>query len=934
MSKRTTFAVLAGLLAATLLPAGCRDAVSPERHGPGAPQFDAAAPGVVFDQGGGALGETGTALGSGFSPTNPHHGDAIVATFVWRGSTNIITSVTDRLADGTPVGNTYTLVEYVQGAGISMATYVATDVGNFPDPSSDWSDVLEVRARLSASVTDGGVLLSAYTGVNAVSAQAVGAHRSAIGSGSSPTTAGPGAIPVNAGALAYAVTLSNDGVAGLARPQGFTTVTMMADAAMGIEADYAAAAGAGSVDPRWTWFFDSPGSPRTWLGTVLALNPAAAPQPAVATRLAFTVQPSSTPPGTTIAPAVKVAALDDAGNTVSSFTGSITVRTNPGPGTLSGTTTVAAVAGVASFSDLSIDQAAYAHVLYATAPDLTGATSTAFDVAAPAGPAPAAAGDPITLDQVGGTTGESGMQIIKGFNPTNPHHGDAIIATFFWVGSTNIIESVTDHIAEPGFPLVGNTYTLVEYVQAGGVSMATYVATNVQNYPDPNPPNQQVLAVRANLSQPITSGGVLLSSFTGVDPDFTRAFTGAKSSASGSGSSPTIAHPGAIALNANAMAYGVSMTNVPVTVGPPPDFTHIAAQSDGVTMATDGVYTVRTSAGPVDPQWTWFFDQLHPGTWLATVLALNPEPLPPGTLRVTTSTTGSSLDPDGYTVTVNGQSQTIATNNSTGITFTLAAGSYSVALSGVAANCTVTSANPQQVSVPSGGTVTAAFTVSCSTPPGTLRVTTSTTGSSLDPDGYTVTVNGQSQAIATNNSTGITFTLAAGSYSVALSGVAANCTVTSANPQQVSVPSGGTVTAAFTVSCTTPQARAQVSGGGRIDPSSGKTTFGFNVDGRSGSSFQGETEVVYHGGTSRMTRIHSSFIDGMTTSSDSRGGLCVTWTGSARVDNGAQRRFTATACDNGQPNGSAGPDRFGITVDGTISIGLTDLKGGNTQARQ
>jgi hypothetical protein len=158
--------------------------------------------------------------------------------------------------------------------------------------------------------------------------------------------------------------------------------------------------------------------------------------------------------------------------------------------------------------------------------------------------------------------------------------------------------------------------------------------------------------------------------------------------------------------------------------------------------------------------------------------------------------------------------------------------------------------------------------------------------------------------------------------------------VTSANPQQVSVPSGGTVTAAFTVSCTTPQARAQVSGGGRIDPSSGKTTFGFNVDGRSGSSFQGETEVVYHGGTSRMTRIHSSFIDGMTTSSDSRGGLCVTWTGSARVDNGAQRRFTATACDNGQPNGSAGPDRFGITVDGTISIGLTDLKGGNTQARQ
>ncbi|HEY3221678.1 MAG TPA: hypothetical protein VGJ80_13175, partial [Gemmatimonadales bacterium] len=670
MPNRTTFASRTRLLAAVLLAGACSDSVSPGRHGPGAPQFDVAAPGVGFDQGNGSLGETGTTLGAGFSPTNPHPGDAIVATFFWRGSTNIITSVTDRLADGTPVGNTYTLVEYVQAGGISMATYVATNVQNFPDPNADWSEVLEVRAQLSAAVTGGGVVVSAFTGLNVASAQALGAHRSAIGSGSSQTTAGPGAIPVNAGALVYGVTMSNDGVAGLIGPTGFTSITMMSDEAMGAEGDYAVQAGAGSADPQWTWFFDSPSSPRTWLASVIALNPAA-PQSATATRLAFTVQPSSTTPGTTIAPAVKVAALDDAGNTVSSFTGSITVRTNPGPGTLSGTTTVSAVNGVASFSDLSIDQGAYARVLYATAPGLTGATSTSFDIAAPAGPAPAAAGDPITLDQFNGTLDAVGMEIIKGFNPTNPHHGDAIIATFFWLGSTNIIMSVTDHLALPGFPLVGNTYTLVEYVQAGGVSMATYVATNVTGYPDPNPPNDSVLAVRANLSQPIASGGVLLSAFTGVDPVFTRAFTGVKSSASGSGSSPTIAHPGPIPLNANAMAYGVSMTNVAVAVGPPPDFTHISAMSNGLTMATDGVYTVRTSAGPVDPQWTWFFDQLHPGTWLASVLALNP---PPGTLRVTTSTTGSSLDPDGYTVTVNGQSQAIATNNSTGITFTLAAG--------------------------------------------------------------------------------------------------------------------------------------------------------------------------------------------------------------------------------------------------------------------
>src|SRR5439155_564854 len=171
----------------------------------------------------------------------------------------------------------------------------------------------------------------------------------------------------------------------------------------------------------------------------------------------------------------------------------------------------------------------------------------------------------------------------------------------------------------------------------------------------------------------------------------------------------------------------------------------------------------------------------------------------------------------GYTVTVDGStSQPIATNNSTGVTFTgLAATSHSVALSGVAANCTVTSANPQTVTVPSGGTVTAAFTVNCSATTGNLTVTTSTGGSSLDPDGYTVTVDGTtSQPIATNNSTGVTFTgLAATSHSVALSGVAANCTVTSANPQTVNVPSGGTVTAAFTISCTSPHGAPTVNAG-------------------------------------------------------------------------------------------------------------------------
>src|SRR5205814_350114 len=135
------------------------------------------------------------------------------------------------------------------------------------------------------------------------------------------------------------------------------------------------------------------------------------------------------------------------------------------------------------------------------------------------------------------------------------------------------------------------------------------------------------------------------------------------------------------------------------------------------------------------------------GSTVSTAFSVSCAAPPPqtGNLTVSTSTSGSNIDADGYTVTVDGgASQAIGTNGS--VTFTgLAAGSHSVALSGVAANCSVSGANPQTVNVPSGGTATASFTVSCAPTgggTGTLTVTTSTTGSDLDPDGYTVTLDG------------------------------------------------------------------------------------------------------------------------------------------------------------------------------------------------
>ena len=69
-----------------------------------------------------------------------------------------------------------------------------------------------------------------------------------------------------------------------------------------------------------------------------------------------------------------------------------------------------------------------------------------------------------------------------------------------------------------------------------------------------------------------------------------------------------------------------------------------------------------------------------------------------------------------------------------------------------------------------------------------------------------------SQPIGTND--GVTFaSLSVGSHSVALTDVPANCAVSDANPQTVTVPSGGTVTASFSASCTTPNQPPVVSAG-------------------------------------------------------------------------------------------------------------------------
>ena len=103
------------------------------------------------------------------------------------------------------------------------------------------------------------------------------------------------------------------------------------------------------------------------------------------TQSTFTAQPTKTGPGTSITPAVAVELWDALGHTVADATDVVTLSlgNNPSGGSLAGTLTRSAVNGVATFDDLSIDNAGAGYTLSATSGTLAAATSEAFDIGDP-----------------------------------------------------------------------------------------------------------------------------------------------------------------------------------------------------------------------------------------------------------------------------------------------------------------------------------------------------------------------------------------------------------------------------------------------------------------------------------------------------------------------------------------------------------------------
>lgn len=104
--------------------------------------------------------------------------------------------------------------------------------------------------------------------------------------------------------------------------------------------------------------------------------------PGPASRLFFQVQPANV--FATRPLVVQVTALDQYGNVATNFHGPVTVALAfaPSGASLSGTTTVNAVSGVAAFTDLSVDSVGSGYALTGSAVGLPSVTSATFKVVA------------------------------------------------------------------------------------------------------------------------------------------------------------------------------------------------------------------------------------------------------------------------------------------------------------------------------------------------------------------------------------------------------------------------------------------------------------------------------------------------------------------------------------------------------------------------
>jgi TolB protein len=154
-------------------------------------------------------------------------------------------------------------------------------------------------------------------------------------------------------------------------------------------------------------------------------------------------------------------------------------------------------------------------------------------------------------------------------------------------------------------------------------------------------------------------------------------------------------------------------------------------------------------------------------------------------------TTGA--DPgDGYIVEINAtgeqhfESRYVGLNNSALFT-NLTPGQYRIQLGGIKSNCAVAGDNPRTVSVTVGQTTASTFNVACVAVTTSLEVWTSSCGSHIDQDGYTISIDGVVRETIGVNAADTLSVEGLGEHTVFLGDVASECVVCGSNPRVMNV---------------------------------------------------------------------------------------------------------------------------------------------------
>ncbi len=281
----------------------------------------------------------------------------------------------------------------------------------------------------------------------------------------------------------------------------------------------------------------------------------------VATALAFIQQPTNTEADAPITPAVEIEIVDQFGDRLTTATNDVTVAigTNPAGGSLSGTKTMAASGGVATFAGLSIDQIATGYTLVASSSGLTGATSTAFDVTGPA-PSPGlseVAAAPGTI--AAGGTGST-ITVTARDGSGNPIAGATVMLSA--TGSGNTLTQPTGPTNAGGVA----TGSLTSTVAGAKVVSATINGVGVTETATvtviPGPPSGSASTVEADPGTiTVTSGSATIT--VTVTDDYGNPVAGATVILDATGTGNTLTQPGP--TGADGVTTGALSSSVPET---------------------------------------------------------------------------------------------------------------------------------------------------------------------------------------------------------------------------------------------------------------------------------------------------------------------------------------------------------------------------------